>query len=307
MRINLRQIEVFRAVMANGSISGAAQALYVSQPAVSRLIAYTEQRLGFPLFKRIRGRLYPTPEAKRLYSEINFMYQGIQRVNQIAENLAQNKEGALSIACSPNLGQTIFPPVIAEYKKNYPHVRVKLQTLFPSTMSQALLTNQVCLGISDLSTDHPNLVSEALFSNRVMVAVPKNHPLATKNCIDVEDLKNENLIGYHQDSAFSQLLERHLKDLHNSEPQLIVQQPHIACALVQTGIGIALVDEATTFGPIWTEVVTIPLSSHIESLVSLYYMEFEPLSQIATLFIDTFKQYIETKNLHHSIFTSKKS
>lgn len=298
MRINLRQIEVFRAVMANGSISGAAQALYVSQPAVSRLIAYTEQRLGFSLFKRIRGRLYPTPEAKRLYSEINFMYQGIQRVNQVAENLAQNKEGALSIACSPNLGQTIFPPVIAKYQKKYPHVRVKLQTLFPTAMSQALLTNQVSLGISDLSADHPHLISETLFSNRVLVAVHKDHPLATKTSINLADLANENLIGYHEDSAFSQLLERHLKDLYNNEPQLMVQQPHIACALVQTGIGIALVDEATSLGPIWTEVVTIPFSSHIESLVSLYHMEFEPLPQIATLFIDTFKQYIETKNLH---------
>lgn len=298
MRINLRQIEVFRAVMSNGSISGAAQALYVSQPAVSRLIAYTEQRLGFPLFKRIRGRLYPTPEAKRLYSEINFMYQGIQRVNQIAENLAQNKEGALSIACSPNLGQTIFPHVIAQFNKKHPHVRIKLHTLFPNAMSQALLTNQVSFGISDLTTDHPNLISKSLFSNRVMVAVPKHHPLAQKDSVDVVDLENENLIGYHQDSAFSQLLEKHLKDLHDSEPHLIVQQPHIACALVQTGIGIALVDEATTLGPIWTEVVTIPLTTQIESQVSLYSMEFEPLSQIATLFIETFKQYTKKQNLH---------
>ena len=57
MAFNLRQIEVFRAVMITGSIRGAAQLLFVSQPAVSRLLSHTEARVGFPLFERIRGRL----------------------------------------------------------------------------------------------------------------------------------------------------------------------------------------------------------------------------------------------------------
>ena len=68
--MNLRQIEVFRAVMLAGSVNGAAQLLHVSQPAVSRLIAYTEQRLGFALFQRVRGRLHPTLEAQTLFHEV---------------------------------------------------------------------------------------------------------------------------------------------------------------------------------------------------------------------------------------------
>ena len=55
MQLNLRQIEVFRAIMLTGSISGAAKLLNVSQPAVSRLIAYTESRVGLMLFERIKG------------------------------------------------------------------------------------------------------------------------------------------------------------------------------------------------------------------------------------------------------------
>ena len=75
MKLNLRQIEVFRAIMLSGSISGASKLLFVSQPAVSRLIAYTEQRLGLMLFQRIKGRLYPTPEARRLFVEVTALYQ----------------------------------------------------------------------------------------------------------------------------------------------------------------------------------------------------------------------------------------
>ena len=64
MKINLRQIEVFRAIMLTHSMSGAAKALHVSQPAISRLVSHTEQRLGLKLFERIKGRLYPTPARR---------------------------------------------------------------------------------------------------------------------------------------------------------------------------------------------------------------------------------------------------
>src|SRR5690606_28821782 len=77
--LSLRQIEVFRAIMMAGSISGAGRMVHVSQPAVSRVLALTEARLGYPLFERAKGRLLPTPEARRLYQEVEHVYGGIQR------------------------------------------------------------------------------------------------------------------------------------------------------------------------------------------------------------------------------------
>src|SRR6185369_588959 len=124
MKLNLRQIEVFRAVMVSGSISGASKLLYVSQPAISRLMSHTEQRLGLELFRRTKGRLYPTPEARRLLGEVNVVYEGIERVNEIAEDLAANRTGSLRITCSPNLGQTVLPRAIASFRAAHPAVRV---------------------------------------------------------------------------------------------------------------------------------------------------------------------------------------
>ncbi|MBC7077924.1 MAG: LysR family transcriptional regulator, partial [Synergistales bacterium] len=68
--MNLRQIEIFRAVMITGSISGASKLLFVSQPAVSRLLSHTELRMGLKLFERVKGRLYSTPEARSLFKEV---------------------------------------------------------------------------------------------------------------------------------------------------------------------------------------------------------------------------------------------
>src|SRR3954467_10843068 len=112
MALNLRQIEVFRAVMCTGSLRGAAQLLFRPQPAVSRLLSQTETRLGFALFERIKGRLHATPEAKKLFREVQSVYAGIQRVNAMAEDLADNRHGALNIVSSTSVGQMFIPQAI---------------------------------------------------------------------------------------------------------------------------------------------------------------------------------------------------
>ena len=103
MALNLRQIEVFRAIMITGSISGAARFLSVSQPAISRLLAYTEDRLALRLFERVRGRVQPTPEAKRLFREVEHIHEGVTRVNELAEELRARGAGGGSRAPSPTV------------------------------------------------------------------------------------------------------------------------------------------------------------------------------------------------------------
>src|SRR5271154_2441336 len=106
--MNLRQIEVFRAVMLAGSVTDAARLLRVSQPAVSRLLRHTEDRLGMPLFKRTKGRVYPTEQA---------------------QVLAESRSGRLRIAVSPSLGLAFVPKAIALFCKPRPKVKISLEVL----------------------------------------------------------------------------------------------------------------------------------------------------------------------------------
>lgn len=288
MRLNLKQIEVFRAIMMTGSISGAAKLLHVSQPAVSRLIGYTEQRLGLILFERIKGRLYPTPEARHLFVEVNSVYQGVQRVNEVAEDLIQNRMGHLRIACSPSLGQSLIPSAIAKFHAELPEARVILHTMIPDVLLQAVLTQQVELGIAFLHEGHPNVLSQQLYENRLVVALPANHPLTAKNVIDIQDLIDQPFIGYGSDIPIGQLVRKLLDDADMIlRPVVEVQQIHVACALVQTGVGIALIDEITANGPIWTRVVFRPLEQTAKTPISIVHGMYEPLSRLAQTFIST--------------------
>lgn len=286
MKLNLRQIEVFRAIMLSGSVSGASKLLYVSQPAVSRLISYTEQRLGLVLFQRIKGRLYPTPEARRLFEEVGAVYQSVQRVNEVAESLAENRIGQLRIASSPNLAQSLMPRAVAIFCKRYPEVRIVLHTLIPSLMVQSLLTQQVELGVTYMPMAHPSLEIRPLYKNPIVAVLPANHRLAKRKEITSRDLIEEPLIGYSSDIPFGLLVQQ----MFGNEEQrpivhIEVQQAHVACAMVQAGVGVALVDEITCKGPIWSNVVVVPVTPVTNAPISVFNVQLEPLSRLAQEFI----------------------
>ena len=291
MKLNLRQIEVFRAIMLSGSISGASKLLFVSQPAVSRLIAYTEQRLGLVLFERIKGRLYPTPEAKRLFAEVSTLYQIVQRVNEVADNLAENRVGQLRLSCSPSLGQSLMPRAIAAFRREFPEVRLVLQTLIPSVMLQSLLTQQVELGVAYLSMDHPSFASQSLYENHFVAVLPEGHPLAGRAQVSAAELAEQPLIGYSADIPFAMLVRDIFAGLPAElEARIEVQQAHVACAMVQAGAGVALVDEMSVRGPIWSGVVTVPVAETVSAPISVYHLELEPLSRLAREFIRVLRE-----------------
>lgn len=289
MSLNLRQIEVFRAIMLTGSISGAAKLLNVSQPAVSRLIAYTESRVGLILFERIKGRLYPTPEARRLFIEVDVVYQGVQRVNEVASDLVEKRSGTLRLAVSPSLGQTLLPMAVAKFRDRFPDVKIHLQTLVSPHLAQALLTQQAEVGVATIfKLDHPNLEVRPIYEDRLVAVLPATHPLADHKELHVRDLVNLNLIGYDVDSPFGQLIEQMFQS-EGLEPRLSVEVrlTHIACAMVQAGAGVAIVDELAVIGRVWPDVVVRPILPATVMPVNLLHLRFEPLSRLAQDFIDT--------------------
>ncbi len=294
MKLNLRQIEVFRAVMLTGSISAASKLLYVSQPAISRLMSHTEQRLGLALFERIKGRLYPTPEARRLLGEVNAVYEGIERVNEIAEDLAAKRTGSLRVSCNPNLGQTVLPRAIAAFRAAHPDIRIVVRTQIPANMLRALLSGQVELAISNMPLAHPNLAARLLVRNPIVALVPAGHRLAARASVRPAELAGEPLIGYGADVPFG-LLVREMFGGEDDQPDMRVQveQAHVARALAQAGAGIALVDAMTVFGQDWPGIVAVPVRTKVSGSVQIFHVQTEPLSRLAQDFVETLRRLMK--------------
>ena len=110
--MRLRHIEVFHAIYISGSITGAAELLYVSQPSVSKVLSHAEQQLGFPLFHRNKGKLTPTAEAEIMFPEIKRIYQQLKTVRHLAGNIGNGATGIINLAVTPALGFDVLQKLL---------------------------------------------------------------------------------------------------------------------------------------------------------------------------------------------------
>ncbi|MEH3085026.1 MAG: LysR family transcriptional regulator [Xylophilus ampelinus] len=280
--MNLRQIEVFRAVMVTGSVSGAARLLHVSVPAVSRVLSHTESRLGFLLFERIKGRLHPTAEARRLYLEVEQVYGGVQRIGNLSHELAVRRRGLVSILSSPSFGQALVPLAIAQLRTAMPDVQVHFHCLTHEALKERILQQRADLGISTFPVDHPNLATQPMASSRLVCLCPRGHALAALPEVGVDDLLPHELIGYPHGSPLGARIDQ-MFAAHGAAPRIGIEvmSPQYACALAQAGGGIALVDEFSLQG--WAEpaFLAVPVRGAAPILADLVYLATQPLSPAA--------------------------
>jgi DNA-binding transcriptional LysR family regulator len=295
MQLNLRQIEVFRAVMTAGSISGAAKLLYVSQPAVSRLLSHTEQRLGFSLFERVKGRLYPTPEARQLFKEVEAVYDGVRRVEELANELSEKRSGILHLVSSPSIGHMLIPMAITAFHQTHPEVKVTFQPLTVVPLTQMLLERRADLGAVILPSQHPNLSSEPIGQGDLVVIFPYSHPLASRSMLTIEDLLPYPLVSYRSETPFGTLVEQMFQEAgYVRRVAIEVSSPHNACTLVKAGGGIAIVDEFSAHSAAGDFVVR-PIAHTKTLAINLVQSRFEPLSQLAQDFAQVLRDTVKAQ------------
>lgn len=291
MKFRLRQMEVFRAVMLTGSIKAAAQLLFASQPAVSRIISHTEQTLGLALFNRVKGKLVPTPEGEALYREVDEFYQQAVKVDEFARSLALGPSGTLRIAASPSLSRGLLSRTITQFVERYPNIHVNFRTTLLNSMPQEVLSNKVDLAVSVHPIEHPNLRIEPFTHGRMVCVVPLGHELAQLSAVRLADLARHPVITHDPGIPFGQLVAAACaKAGVELNSRIHIHQSDVACSLARSGAGVAIVDEFTAEGMGWTDLQTLPLVEEIALSPSIVRSAFDHGRTHAEKFIEVLKQ-----------------
>lgn len=299
MRFKLRQMEVFRAVMLTGSMSAAARLLNITQPAISRLVAYTEQSLGLTLFERAGGKLVPTAEAQLLLSEVEKLFEEARHVDELARELAKRPGGTLTIAASPSLALGFIPPVIARFLAVHPQVHVKYHTTLLADMPRELMGRQANIAISVLPIDDPGLICEPLIQGKMVCVVPRTHELAKKSEISLEEIGAYPMVMYDHTIPFGRLIAKAFETLCVT-PQIVMEVPRaeLAIAMVRAGIGLTIVDEFAVASGLAADLVRIPIVEQIGIELSLLQSRYgPPASQNARAFIDMLRSQLKRRNV----------
>ena len=290
MKFKLRHMEVFRAVMATGSISAAARALHTSQPALSKTISYLEQSLGLRLFTRTRSALIPTSEAQILFAEFTKVYNAVLEIDDLVSNLKAGQRARLAIGSSPSFALTLMPPAIEMFRQKFPSTQISFRTITMDQTSQEILGRRSDFVLSVLPMLHPNLTSTELFVGEVVCLMPKGHPLEAFDQIDLAQLADFPAILYDKSTLFGRIVREAIATCNVSVVSAIdVIRTEQACAFVNAGFGITLVSNFSVGSHLWRNITVRPLVKPILLPVTLVHSSFETLSPQAEAFVSFFK------------------
>lgn len=241
--MNFRQVEAFRAVMSHGSVTQAAEAMFISQPAVSRLVADFEASLGVRLFERDRGRLRPTAEAHLLFQESNAAFSGLARLSEAAMSLRELRRGRVRMVSETVYAEGFLPRVAAAYHELHPDVHIELDTGPSARIADWIAETWYDFGLVVLPVAQVDVQTRVLRRQQALCALPPDHRLAGRRAVRIEDLVGERLIAPVANTSFRIFFDRaFLAAGIQPDIRLEARTQHGICALVAAGAGVALVD-----------------------------------------------------------------
>ena len=240
-----RQVEAFRAVVQTGSMTAAADYMFVSQPAISRLIKDFERTVGFMLFQRQGTNLIPTSEALFLIEEVDRCFVGLDKLARAAEEIRNIRTGRLNIAATPALSTKYIAKVVSRLQSERGNIAISIQSYQSLLICEMVARHQVDIGVGVSHREYPGIDWSELADLESLCAIPKDHLLATKPFIGPNDIVEEQII-VRSGTGSSQLRDRIDTMLATTgklkKPLIECSLTSTMCALAAEGVGLALVD-----------------------------------------------------------------
>ncbi|WP_276120106.1 LysR substrate-binding domain-containing protein [Pararhizobium qamdonense] len=272
MAINIRQIEIFHALMTAGTATRAAEILRISQPAVSKAIQELERNLGFPLFVRAKGKMSPTAEARLFFRDVEASFSGLITLRNAASRIRDFGSGEIRIASLSALSTNIVPKALTVFRKRHPQVAITFQTHLSSVVRDLVASGQFDIGLAADEIDLAGVDSRPFAKFRAVVALPSGHPLENREAISAIDLDGQDFIALAAEDTARREADAIFKG-EGSTPKIILETPYSTtiCAMVAAGLGTGLVHPLTTEPYFRSGLVVKPFSHDVffRSLVLL--------------------------------------
>jgi DNA-binding transcriptional LysR family regulator len=240
--MDVRLLEAFRAVVDHRSVTGAAAAMGVTQPAVSAQIARLEQELGFSLFDRGNGRLKPTAEGLLFYAEAEKALTGIDRLAQAAEQIRTAQTGRLVIASHPSASISLLPALVSAFIAERPGVLVRLLSRNSDVIGRLLPSESYDIGIAEMPVDE-TAVRVTRFRMRCVAILPPGHKLGARATLSPRLLSGHPVVALARTLQTSMRLVKAFADA-GAEWNPVAEAEYFAsvCGLVGSGAGWSIVD-----------------------------------------------------------------
>jgi DNA-binding transcriptional LysR family regulator len=199
--MELRHLRYFSTVATELHFGRAAEKLHIAQPPLSKQIQDLEAELGFELFNRTKRSVALTPAGKEFLVEVERIFQQLDRAIDIGRKTSRGELGQISIGFVGSATYNILPVMLQRFRDRYPDVRIELHELTTDRQLVWLREGRIDLGLIRSPIVERDLISQVIFQESLVVALPINHPLAMLEEIDIRSLVIEPFILFPRQLA----------------------------------------------------------------------------------------------------------
>ncbi|MBF7981203.1 MULTISPECIES: LysR family transcriptional regulator [Rahnella] len=295
--IELKRLNAFVTVVEAGSITRAAELLFIQQPPLTRLLQGLEQDFGVPLLQRLPRGVIPTEAGEVLLQEARAVLARAEQLNAAMRRAAQGEQGRIRIGFTSSAAlHTFVPALLRRYREIYPSVSTQLEESGSGELLEAVVAGQLDVAFVRMPVkDMPELEMEKVLEEPMWVAVPAGHRLAARvsgQPLKLEELSNEPFVLYRRRAGqglYDAILAAYVRA--GFSPHIVQEAPRLtSClSLVGAGLGISIVPASMTrLGG--DGVVFLPLDASTRLSAPLYLARRE--DSHASSIISTFCQLV---------------
>ncbi len=291
MNFDLADLRAFIAVADLGSFVAAAQALHLSQPALSRRVDKLEQALGFKLFARTTRKVELNAMGRNFIPRARHVLNELENALLGMTELSDRLSGQVTVACVPSAVGAFVARGLGEFHRQFPRIRVNVMDETATNVLLAVARAEADFGISYLGTQEPDLEFDPLIEEDFVLACPPEHALASQRTVTWAEMATHEFVMLAPGTGNRMLIDQALAGATPSRrPQVWsceVRHVPAQITLIESGIGIGAVPRFSIPEPSRSRLVTVPLvEPKVARMIGVIKPRGRPLSPAAQAFRD---------------------
>ncbi len=291
-----RRLQVFHAVAKHLSFTKAAEALFMTQPAVTFQIKQLEERFNSRLFERGHGRIALTPAGHVVLDYAERILALSAELDTRLKEMTGEIGGPLLIGASTTIAESLLPQVLGDFKSKYPRVQPRLMVANSETVENRVAEHTLDIGFIEAPSHLQNVVTDVCCEDELQAVCAPSHPLARLKTATPKQLVQHPFINRELGSGTREVIDQYF---HKSgiDPQSLnvvmeLGSPEALKGLVATGLGFTImsrvvVAKETRLG----QLVRVPLTPRLIRDLSVVY----PKEKFRSQLINTFVQFAKER------------
>jgi len=244
-----RRLQVFHTVAKVMSFTKAAEALHMTQPAVTFQVKQLEDFFNTRLFDRTHNKITLTEAGKVVYDYSAQVLELYERMNSDVREMTGEVSGTLVVGASTTVAEYMLPSLLGAFKKQYNDVNIRLQVGNTDAIVAMVENNMIDFGLVEAPVLNKNLDVHVCRIDEMQFICPKDHPLAKRNKVTIEDIRQYGYVSREEGSGSRAVIDAYIREqgMKYSDLNVVMElgSPESVKMAVESDVGVAIVSRTT--------------------------------------------------------------